>query len=152
MNSLCFLLSNYISTNNCPQRSNLSFSQKSALSELNSAHNLIITKADKGGKTVLLYKSNYVSHVETMLNSGPYNILNKDPSTNHLIEVKHIKNSVLLNDQTKRIVIPSVANCAKFYALPKIHKPTLAFHPIVSKSRSSSALLLINLLVSYHNL
>ena len=132
LNSLRFLLSNVISTNNRPQKSNLSPSQKSALSELNSTHNLIITKADKGGQTVLLNKSDYISHVETMLNSGPYTILNKDPSTNHLIEVKrNVKNSVLLNDQTKRMVIPSVANCARFYALPKIHKLTLAFRPIV---------------------
>ena len=29
------------------------------------------------------------------------------------------------------MVIPSLANCARFYALPKIHKPTLAFRPIV---------------------
>ena len=50
-----------------------------------------------------------------MRNSGPYIILNKDPSTNHLIEVKrHVKNSVLLSDQTKCMVIPSVANCARF--------------------------------------
>ena len=81
LNSLRFLLSNVISTNNCPQKSNLSPSQKSALSELNSARNLIITKADKGGQTVLLNKSDYISHVETMLNSGSYTFLNKDHST-----------------------------------------------------------------------
>ena len=32
----------------------------------------------------------------------------------------------------KRMVFPSVANCARFYALPKTHKPTLTFRPIVS--------------------
>ena len=68
-----------------------------------------------------------------MLNSANYTILNKDPSTNHVIEVKrHVYNYVLLSDQTKRMVISSVANCARFYALPKIHKPALAFRPIVS--------------------
>ena len=51
---------------------------------------------------------------------------------NHLIEVKHnVKKSVLLNGQTKHTVILSVANCARFYALLKFHKPTLAFRLIV---------------------
>ena len=36
------------------------------------------------------------------------------------------------------MVIPSVANCAKFYAFPKIHKPTLAFRPIVSEVGTAS--------------
>ena len=68
-----------------------------------------------------------------MLNSGSYTILNKDPSTDHLKQVKHsFKNSVLLSSQMKYMVIPSVANCARFYAFLKIYKPTLASHPIVS--------------------
>ena len=36
------------------------------------------------------------------------------------------------------MVISSVANCAKFYALPKIHKPTLASRPIVPNVSTSS--------------
>ena len=69
-----------------------------------------MTKADKDIQTVL-NKSDYISHVQTMLNSGPYIILNKNPSINHLMEVKrNIKFSVLLSNQTKRIVITSFAN------------------------------------------
>ena len=67
-----------------------------------------------------------------MLYSGPYTILNKDYSTNPFIEVKRkVKVSVLLSDQRKRMVIPSVANCDRFYALPIIHTPALVFLPIV---------------------
>ena len=36
------------------------------------------------------------------------------------------------------MVIPSVPKCARFYALPKIHKPTLAFRPIVSNVGTAS--------------
>ena len=36
------------------------------------------------------------------------------------------------------MVIPSLANCARFYALPKIHKPSLSFHPIVSNVGTAS--------------
>ena len=74
-----------------------------------------------------------------MLSSGPFTILNKSPSTNHLIEVqRHVKNTVLLSDQTKRMVIPSIANCARLLALSKIHKPTLAFRPNVSNFGTAS--------------
>ena len=30
------------------------------------------------------------------------------------------------------MTIPSIVNCTKFYALPKVHKPTVAFCPIGS--------------------
>ena len=57
-----------------------------------------------------------------MLNSGPYNILNKDPSTNHLIEVKYnVKNSVLFNDQTKRVVITVSYKLAHFLSQSVAH-------------------------------
>ena len=63
-----------------------------------------------------------------MKNSSPYTILNKNPFTNDITEIKrNVKNSDLLYDQTKRMVILSVANCFSFYARPKTHKPTLAF-------------------------
>ena len=81
-NYLRFLFSNVIFINKRPQKSNLSPSQKSSFSKLNSAHNLSITEADNGGRTVILKKSDYISHVENILNSGPRAILNKDSSTN----------------------------------------------------------------------
>ena len=35
-------------------------------------------------------------------------------------------------------VIPSIANCAKSYAFPKIHKSTLAFYSIASNLDTAS--------------
>lgn len=37
----------------------------------------------------------------------------------------------ILNEHTKRILIPSIDNCTRFYALTKIEKPNLAFPPTV---------------------
>ena len=45
---------------------------------------------------------------------------------------------ICLSDQTKCIIIPSFGNCARFYSLLNIHKPTLAFHPIVSNVNTAS--------------
>ena len=90
LNSLRFLLSNVISTNNHPQKSFLFPSQKSVLLELNSALNFMATKVDRGDQTVLHNKSDYIPHVKT---------LKKDPSTEYLKEVKRdVENSVVLTD------------------------------------------------------
>ena len=35
------------------------------------------------------------------------------------------------------MVIPSIANCTRFYALPEIHKLTLILHPLVSNANNS---------------
>ena len=36
------------------------------------------------------------------------------------------------------MVIPYVSDWTGFYVLPKLHKPTLTFHPIVSKVATAS--------------
>ena len=38
----------------------------------------------------------------------------------------------------KHTAIPSTAKCTRFYALPKIHKPTFAFRPIISNVGTAS--------------
>ena len=38
----------------------------------------------------------------------------------------------------KHMIIPSVANCVRFYALPKIHKPILTFRPFISNIDTDS--------------
>ena len=59
---------------------------------------------------------------------------------------------VILSDQTKRLVIPSDADCTRFYAFPKIHKFTLVFFPIVSniKTASYELTLTFTMPVSFH--
>ena len=45
---------------------------------------------------------------------------------------RYIYSSVILQDQMKKMIISSIANCARFYALPKTHKSTVVSHPIIS--------------------
>ena len=54
--------------------------------------------------------------------------------------------SILQSVITKHMIIPSIVNCAVFYALPKFQKLILVFLLFLT-----SALLLINLLVSFRN-
>ena len=93
-------------------------------------------------QTVLLNKSDYISHIQSTLNSGLYTVLKKDSSSDHVKKVKrNVKIFFILSDQTKYMIIPFIDGCAIFYALLKIlkiHKPTLAFHLIVSNVRTDS--------------
>ena len=67
-----------------------------------------------------------------MLNSNPTAILKKNSFANHLKEIKrNAENSVLLSNQSKHTVIFSVANFARFHAVPKIHKPTFALSAVL---------------------
>ena len=62
---------------------------------------------------------------------GPYAVLKKN--LKDIKEIKDIVNSsVTFDDHTKGIVNHSTVNCTEFYAIPNIHKPTLAFFPAVS--------------------
>ena len=73
----------------------------------------------------------------------------KGSSTDHLKEVKNnVKKSVIPSDQTKCMINPSIANCFRSYALPKIDKPILACCFIVSNVGK----FLIILLISFCNL
>lgn len=82
--------------------------------------------------------SDYIFHVEPMLNYGQYSKLKKDSSTKPLSDNKKVVRSVFHYNNTKRLVIFSIPNCAHFYSLPKVHKPTLSFCPIVSNIDNAS--------------
>ena len=74
-----------------------------------------------------------IDNVKTLLQEGPYIEIKKDQTISLVISVKKvIKNSVILNNDTKTLVTPCSAICACFYALPKIHKINNPLRPIVS--------------------
>lgn len=56
----------------------------------------------------------------------PYNHLSSETSSQELSRIKVIiKSSPLLFKSTQTYISPSVANWAKIYALPTVHKPNL---------------------------
>ena len=74
-----------------------------------------------------------------LLNDGPYITLSHNPSLQELKKIKStIKSSALLSNTTKSQLSPSFSNCARFYALPKVHKPDIPFRPIVSNIGTAS--------------
>lgn len=66
-------------------------------------------------------------------NDSPYRFLSIDISLQELTRMKSIiKCCPLLLNSTIFYISPSVAKCARFYALPKVHTPSISSRPIVT--------------------
>ena len=113
---------------------------RSALVSLKRNKDIIITKADKGNKVVLMDKTDYVAKLNDILSdNNTYCKLVKDP-------LKPWQRSY--NKKLKEILSNFPDLCKKFtsylpslpymYGLPKIHKPGNPLRPIVSSSGSIS--------------
>lgn len=108
---------------------------------------LIITRADKGNKTVILTEVMYKQKMEELLSdNSTYTLLNQkkiplettmkhknNTLISYLFEKKYINNSQK-SQLTMRHSIPS-----RIYGLIKTHKPTHPLRPVVSTILSSSS-------------
>ena len=130
------ILSNIISQINKPNE--LPQRLLNALSYLKNNNDLLITKADKGGKTVVMDQFVYVEKMETLLNDQTtYVKINRNPlqswQQNYNRKLKHI-----LHDYPEFITQFSsyMPSLPYIYGLPKIHKENNPLRPIVSTRNS----------------
>lgn len=104
-------------------------------------HNdIIIIQADKGNKTVAIYKNEYKSKMEKLLeDKNTYRTSRADPTlklqrTNNNI-VTDLHKSGYIDLWQKRRLHCSAANAPRIYGLPKIHKTGIPLRPIVSSTQ-----------------
>ena len=111
-----------------------------ALKELQSDTSIVTLPAEKGRSTVILNLEDYLEKCMDHINNGPYQILNKDPTTK--IKTKTLKKLKVLNDnrfidnKLYYYLKPTDSPVPRFYGQPKIHKPGVPIHPTVSYSGS----------------
>ncbi|XP_036348048.1 uncharacterized protein LOC118757445 [Rhagoletis pomonella] len=100
-------------------------------------NNIIITDADKGNKTVVIYKTEYLEKMEKLIEDrNTYKSIRTDPTNtlqrknnkivDELYKGKHI------NFREKLKLTCTAATAPRIYSLPKIHKPGVPLRPIVS--------------------
>ena len=114
-----------------------------ALTKLKKNKHIIITKSDKGGKVVVLNKTDFLDKAKGLLSDETtYEKLTKNPLNNASTEfnkkVRNIaknKKDIQLLDQFK-VFNPSLPY---FYGLPKIHKDNVPLRPIISNIGSYSS-------------
>ncbi|XP_058840132.1 uncharacterized protein LOC131695616 [Topomyia yanbarensis] len=99
--------------------------------------NLVITKADKGNKTVIIASEEYEQKMEDLLSDeSTYKQLKSDPTSKVLKKIGVLvdgwRDSKYIDARTHRKIKISSCNPPRVYGLPKIHKQDRPLRPVVS--------------------
>ncbi|BHF83969.1 hypothetical protein SprV_0902711800 [Sparganum proliferum] len=108
-----------------------------AIKELKRDEEIVIVPADKGRATVVLDKSEYVAKAQQLLNDNQsYKVIDSDPMKALVGEINkslnQMRNEKAISEKDWRQMKPQDAALARFYGLPKIHKPNVPLRPIVA--------------------
>ena len=110
------------------------------LEELQSDTSIVILPADKGRSTVILNREDYLEKCMDHINNGPYQLFKKAPNTkikaNTLKQLKVLKDNEFINNKLYYYLKTTYSPVSRLYGQPKIHKPVVPIHPIVSYSDS----------------
>lgn len=96
-------------------------------------NNIILTRADKGGSTVLMNKQEYVNKVGDFIYKERIQRLSKDPTSKYQAEIKKaLKNTTAaLSDRQKYQMTTMNPSAPCLYALLKTHKEEFPIRPVV---------------------
>ncbi|VDM00831.1 unnamed protein product [Schistocephalus solidus] len=108
-----------------------------AIMELMKDEEIVIVPADKGRATVILDKLEYVAKAQELLNNTQsYKVVESDPIKTLVGKIKEslnlMRSQKAISENDWRQMKPQDATLARFYGLPKIHKPNVPLRPIVA--------------------
>lgn len=103
-------------------------------------HKAIITKADKGNTTVIMYKEDYTQKIDEYISNNDIHKLNTDPTT---IYLKHVNQAInkstnILNKWQilhNKVIKPKAPIIT---ALPQIHKIDTPIRPLINFTTAPS--------------
>ena len=112
---------------------------KQAVDKLKNRDNIIITRADKGGKIVILTQSVYEDKVHNLLTDrDTYETLTKNPLKNSAAEFNKKARKIIGDDLLAKLKVIN-PQLPYFYGLPKIHKEGSPLRPIISNRNSCTS-------------
>ena len=89
--------------------------------------------------TVILNHEDYLEKCMDHLSNGPYQLLKKEPTTKiktkTLKQLKVLKDNEFIDNKLYYYLKPTDSPAPRFYRQPKMHKPGVPIHPIVSKMK-----------------
>jgi hypothetical protein len=108
-----------------PLTSNMTRKESMPLKPLKDNKQIRILRADKGNCKVVLIESTYTERTSSLLESGVYEILCKDPTTQTERKKRKLltKHKTILPAALKRKLTRNHSKPPHLYRLPKIHKP-----------------------------
>ena len=134
-------------------KDNLTRKECWALQELSIRDDIVITKADKGGATVIVDVKDYVQEANRQLQDTQYyRELNYNPTEDHanLIcnTLDEFRNNHELHEDIAEGLKPINPRTPRFYLLPKIHKDGNPGRPVISSVNCHTSN--ISSFVDYH--
>ena len=119
-----------------PPKPNVTKEQQDALKSLKEDKSIMIRPADKGRASVVLDADTYHAKMSALIDSGPYQLLSKDPTdrlTRKLSEkLLTLKRNGHMSEAVYNKIRPRHKQPPRVYGLPKIHKANTSLWPIVS--------------------
>ena len=118
-------------------KNNLTDTDKNAIEYFSKRKDLVITKADKGGATVILDVKDYIAKANEQLQDNSfYQKPNVDPTTKHSDIVNSAiesfrKQELLSNSTASKLTVDEVRT-PQFHIFPKVHKTSIPGRPVVS--------------------
>lgn len=107
-------------------KQNLTYKERTALSELSANSDIIIRPADKGGAVVVLSKDKYIKEAHRQLNTRHYERIYSNPlpemKRQFDILIKEAYELGTINDNEFGFLTVEHPVVAAFYFLPKVHK------------------------------
>ena len=127
--------------NSKPPKDNLPKDERKALKEIQSNASVIILPADKGRSTVIRNSEDYLEKCVDHINKGPYQLLEKDPTTKikaeTLKQLKVLKDNKFIHNKLYYYVKPADSRAPRFSGQPKIDKAgvpiSLLFHIVAPR-------------------
>ena len=136
----------------CP-KDNLTKEERKALQRLKERQDIVITKADKGGATVIWDVEDYIRESERQLNNENfYRKLDHNPIQEHVNLINNTLEDFKDNNELSPEIVeglkPSEPKTPRLYMLPKIHKEGNPGRPVVSSVNCHTSK--ISKFVDYH--
>ena len=105
--------------------------------------NILVVSADKGAKTVVMDRDNYIAKGNDMLSDNhTYKKINRDPlqsletkTNKFLLSLKRMN---YINDTLYNSLVTKNPNLSRCYFLPKVHKEGVPLRPIISACGSAT--------------
>ena len=119
-----------------PPEPDITKEMRDALKSLKEDESIMVLPADIGCANVVIDTDTYRAKMSTLIENGPYQLLNKDPTdrlTRKLSEkLLTLKRSGYLPENVYNKIRPRHKQPPRIYGLPKIHKADVPLRPIVS--------------------
>ena len=119
-----------------PPKPSITKEMQEALKNVKQDDSIRILPADKGRTSVVLNTDTYHDKMKTLIETSPYQLLNKDPTdrlSRKLTEkLLSLKRSGHLSETVYNKIKPRHKQPPRIYGQPKINKPEIPLRPIVS--------------------